>query len=53
MDDPQPHIECNARFAVKVHNGQMPSEDNYSEHVFLVIYRSVEQYFRKSKESDS
>lgn len=40
-------------FAVKVHNGQMPSEDNYSEHVFLVIYRSVEQYFRKSKESDS
>ena len=40
-------------FAVKVHNGQMPSEDNYSVHVFLVIYRSVEQYFRKSKESDS
>ena len=40
-------------FAVKVHNGQMPSEDNYSEHVFLVIYRSVEQYFRKPKESDS
>ena len=40
-------------FAVKVHNGQMPSEDNYSEHVFLVIYRSVEQYFRKSKERDS
>ena len=40
-------------FAEKVHNGQMPSEDNYSEHVFLVIYRSVEQYFRKSKESDS
>lgn len=40
-------------FAVKVHNGQMPSEDNYSEHVFLVIYRSVEQYFRKTKESDS
>lgn len=40
-------------FAVKVHNGQMSSEDKYSEHVFLVIYRSVEQYFRKSKESDS
>ncbi len=40
-------------FAVKVHNGQMPSEDNYSEHVFLVIYRSVEQYFRKPKESVS
>lgn len=40
-------------FAVKVHNGQMPSEDNYSEHVFLVIYRSVERYFRKTKERDS
>ena len=40
-------------FAVKVHNGQMPSEDNYSEHVFLVIYRSLEQYFRKTKERDS
>lgn len=40
-------------FAVKVHNGQMPNEDNYSEHVFRVVYRSVEQYFRKPKESDS
>ena len=40
-------------FAVMVHNGQMSSEDKYSELVFLVIYRSVEQYFRKSKESDS
>ena len=40
-------------FAVKVHNGQMSSEDKYSEHVFLVIYRSVEQYFRKTKERDS
>ena len=40
-------------FAVKVYNGEMPDSDNYSEHVFLVIYRSVEQYFRKSKESDS
>lgn len=40
-------------FAVKAHNGQMPDSDNYSEHVFLVIYRSVEQYFRKSKESNS
>ena len=36
-------------FAVKVHNGQMPSEDNYSEHVFRVIYRSVEQYFCKTE----
>ena len=40
-------------FAIKVHNDQMPNEDTYSEHVFLVIYRSVEQYFRKPKESDS
>ena len=40
-------------FAVKVHNGQMPSEDNYSEHVFRVIYQSVKQYFRKNEESDS
>ncbi len=37
-------------FAVKVHNVQMPNDDSYSEHVFLVIYRSVEQYFRKPKE---
>lgn len=33
-------------FAVKVHNDQMPKEDNYSEHVFRVIYASVKQYFR-------
>ena len=33
-------------FAVKVHNNQMSSKDNYAEHVFRVIYRSVEQYFR-------
>lgn len=39
-------------FAVKVHNGEMPDSVNYSEHVFRVIYRSVEQYFRKPKESD-
>lgn len=39
-------------FAVKVHHHQMPSDDDYSEHVFRVIYRSVEQYFRKTKESD-
>lgn len=35
-------------FAVKVHNGQMSGSDKYSEHVFRVIYRSVEQYFRNS-----
>ncbi len=34
-------------FAVKVHNGQMSDKDNYAEHVFRVIYRSVEQYFRR------
>lgn len=40
-------------FAVKVHNGQMPNEDNYSEHVFRVIYQSVKQYFEIKEESDS
>ncbi len=39
-------------FAVKVHNDQMPKEDNYAEHVFRVIYASVKQYFRNSKEGD-
>ena len=39
-------------FAVKVHNDQMPRDDDYAEHVFRVIYRSVEQYFRNPKESD-
>lgn len=33
-------------FAIKVHNGQMPEEDNYAEHVFRVIYASVKQYFK-------
>lgn len=37
-------------FAVKVHNGQMPNEENYSEHVFRVIYASVKQYFREAEE---
>lgn len=32
-------------FAVKVHNGLMPDNDDYSEHVFRVIYESVKQYF--------
>ena len=40
-------------FAVKVHNGHMPDADDYAEHVFRVIYRSVEQYFKKNEESDS
>lgn len=40
-------------FAVKVHNGQMPGSDDYTEHVFRVVYASVKQYFRNAKESDS
>lgn len=40
-------------FAVKVHNNEMPDSESYSEHVFRVIYRSVEQYFRKPKEINS
>jgi len=40
-------------FAVKVHNGQMPDSEDYSEHVFRVIYRSVEQYFKNPKERGS
>ena len=36
-------------FAVKVHNGHMSSEDNYVEHVFRVVYRSVEQYFKEEE----
>ena len=38
-------------FAVKVHNDQMPKEDNYAEHVFRVIYASVKQYFKETEES--
>ncbi len=33
-------------FALMVHNDEMPKEDNYSEHVFRVIYQSVKQYFK-------
>ena len=33
-------------FAVKLHNDLMPNTEIYAEHVFRVIYRSVEQYFR-------
>lgn len=40
-------------FAVKVHNDEMPNNDDYAEHVFRVIYASVKQYFRKNEESDS
>lgn len=40
-------------FAVKVHNGHMSDEDNYSEHVFRVIYASVKQYFKKVHDSEA
>lgn len=33
-------------FAVKAHNGLMPCEEIYYEHVFRVIYASVQQYFK-------
>lgn len=36
-------------FAIKVHSDQMPKDDDYTEHVFRVIYRSVEQYFKKEE----
>ncbi len=39
-------------FAVKVHNNQMPKNDDYTEHVFRVTYASVMQYFREDKGSD-
>lgn len=34
-------------FAVMVHNDRMSDNDDYTEHIFRVLYRSVEQYFRK------
>ena len=40
-------------FAVKVHNNQMPKEDDYAEHVFRVIYVSVKQYFKDSEERNT
>lgn len=39
-------------FAVKVHNNQMPENDDYAEHVFRVIYASVKQYFKNNEEKD-
>lgn len=39
-------------FAIKVHNGLMRDSEDYSEHVFRVIYVSVKQYFKTSKESE-
>lgn len=40
-------------FAVKVHNDQMPDNDDYSEHVFRVIYASIKQYFKNTQESEA
>ncbi len=37
-------------FAVKVIQGEMPEDDNYTEHVFRVIYASVKQYFKETGE---
>ena len=37
-------------FAVKVINGEMPKDDDYTEHVFRVIYASVRQYFKNNEE---
>jgi len=39
-------------FAVKVHNDQMPNNNDYAEHVFRVIYASVKQYFINDVGSD-
>ena len=38
-------------FAVKVFNGEVPDNDDTEEHVFRLVYRSVEQYFKKEEES--
>jgi len=37
-------------FAIKVYNGEMPDNDDYTEHIFRVIYVSVKQYFKSSNE---
>lgn len=34
-------------FAVKVYDGAVPDNDDTAEHVFRLIYASVEQYFKK------
>ena len=36
-------------FAIKVHNNLMPDNDDYSEHVFRVLYVSVKQYFLEAE----
>ena len=37
-------------FAVKVFNREMPENDDYTEHVFRVIYASIRQYFKSKGE---
>ena len=39
-------------FSVKVHNGLMPDEDDYAEHIFRVICAAVKQYFREAEEKN-
>ena len=38
-------------FAVKVFNGEVPDDNDTEEHVFRLVFRSVEQYFKKEEES--
>lgn len=38
-------------FAIKVCTNRMPEEDNYTEHVFRVVYASVKQYFKNVEEN--
>lgn len=39
-------------FAVMVHNGQVSAGEDYEEHVFRVVYYSVQQYFKKRGAAD-
>ena len=39
-------------FSVKVHNGLMPENDDYGEHVFRVLYESVRQYLITTQEKE-
>lgn len=38
-------------FAVKVFNGQVPDNDDTEEHVFRLVFQSIEQYFKKEEAS--
>ena len=40
-------------FAVKVFQGEMPKDDDYSEHVFRVVYHSVTQYFKPENQPET